>query len=176
MNCWLRWRGTWWLLVVAIEVWPWMSQIDLVEWKRERLKIWKLRGERKKLKPESEVEGAHESLTLLEWCINFWSIGFNGRLRFELNIAWDLNLKDKMFKVALSDSQGSLTRTVLFFIFWQNGFYEVLIGFNNLAQNFEILISYWGRWPNCKLGFIFTHHNSLLMRQDPKAQLYNYII
>ena len=22
---------SWWLLVVAIEVWPWMSQIDLVE-------------------------------------------------------------------------------------------------------------------------------------------------
>ena len=63
-------------------------------------------------------------------------------MRFELNIAWDLNLKDKMFKVALSDSQGSLTRTVLFFIFWQNGLYEVLIGFDNLAQNFEILISY----------------------------------
>ena len=63
-------------------------------------------------------------------------------MRFELNIAWDLNLKDKMFKVVLPDSQGSLTRTVLFFIFWQNGLYEVLIGFDNLAQNFEILISY----------------------------------
>ena len=29
------WRcGTWWLLVAATEVWPWVSQIGLVEWKR----------------------------------------------------------------------------------------------------------------------------------------------
>ena len=44
-----RWRrrcGTRWLLVAAMEVWPWVSQIGLVEWKRagevEILK--KLRG------------------------------------------------------------------------------------------------------------------------------------
>ena len=35
MNFWRWWRhGTWWLLVATTKVWPWVSQIGLVEWKR----------------------------------------------------------------------------------------------------------------------------------------------
>ena len=103
MNFWRWWRhGTWWLLVATTKVWPWVSQIGLVEWKRagetEILKKWKEKENywNKKVKLEEHMDSWHglndvsisealDSMTgwYLSKCTPCNTVG----------IAWDLNSK-----------------------------------------------------------------------------------